>query len=150
MPTFTEVQGDLFTNGERVIAHGCNCLGLMGAGVARIIAERFPIALVKNKRAVEAGVFVLGYAQFVIDDEHDQCIYNLATQKMPGANASRTGVKLAFMNMFEHAKANGIGRVAIPQIGCGIGGLLWDEVECDIRGLLALDSNNPDVIAYYL
>ena len=92
----------------------------MGAGIARKIATDYPIVLEKNKKAVAAGVFVPGYAQFVIDDEHDICVYNLATQKQPGADAKYEFIDLSFRNMFEHAKANGISRIAIPQIAAGI------------------------------
>lgn len=125
-------RGDIFQFGERVLAHGCNCLGLMGAGIAKEIAARFPIALHKNKIAVKAGVFVPGYAQFVVDEENDQCIYNLATQLQPGRVASEPRLDycyLAFANMLNHAMRNRISRIAIPRIGAGIAGLQWEDVE---------------------
>lgn len=127
-PLISYQKGDLFTSGERVIAHGCNCIGVMGAGVAKIVANKYPLAKRKYKAAVNAKVFNLGYAQFVLDEENDICIYNLATQKQPGANASKWGIFLAFSNMFEHANANNITRIAIPKIGSGIGGMKWDDV----------------------
>src|SRR5262249_36368471 len=38
------VSGDLFDNarGARAFAHGCNCQGSMGAGIARTIRARYP------------------------------------------------------------------------------------------------------------
>lgn len=127
-PLISYQKGDLFASGERVIAHGCNCMGVMGAGVAKVVATKYPLAKRKYKAAVSAGVFNLGYAQFVLDEENDICIYNLATQKQPGKNATKWGVYLAFSNMYEHAAANNVTRIAIPKIGSGIGGMDWDDV----------------------
>ena len=42
MPT-TFVKGDLFRQeGLRALAHGCNCAGAMGKGIAVEFRERFP------------------------------------------------------------------------------------------------------------
>lgn len=147
-PYMTYHKGDLFTSGERVIAHGCNCVGVMGKGVAKIVATKFPLVKKKYKTAVNAGVFNLGYAQFVLDEENDICVYNLATQKQPGANASKWGVFLAFANMFEHAAANNITRIAIPKIGTGIGGMQWDDV-LDAIDMARLGGRYPITIAVY-
>lgn len=121
-------QGNLFISDERVIAHGCNCIGVMGAGFAKGVADLYPIVKKRYQTAVKAGVFNLGYAQFVLDEANDRCFYNLATQKQPGANGSLWGVFLAFSNMFEHAAANNITRIAMPKIGTGIAKLQWDDV----------------------
>lgn len=118
----------MFASNERVIAHGCNCVGVMGAGFAKLVAQRHPIVKKKYLLAIKAGVFNLGYAQFVLDEENDRCFYNLGTQKQPGANGSLWGVFLSFANMFEHAAANNITRIAIPKIGTGIAELEWSDV----------------------
>jgi len=121
------IKGDLFNSGERVIAHGCNCVGVMGAGVAKIVKANHPIVFEKYQRAIDAKVFNLGYAQFVVDQENDMCVYNLATQRQPGADGSTWGIYLAFCNMFEHAASNNITRIAIPKLGSGIARLDWEK-----------------------
>ena len=140
--------GDIFASGERVIAHGCNCVGVMGKGFAKEIATRHPVAKRKYLLAVKAGVFNLGYAQYVVDDKSDMCIYNLATQKQPGANGSLWGVFLAFSNLFEHAAANNISRIALPKIGTGIAGLAWGDV-LDKIDLARMGSRYPIHLAVY-
>ena len=47
---------------------------------------------------------------------------------MPGANADMELIRLSLEFMLEHMKENGVKSVNIPQIGCGIGGLKWEEV----------------------
>lgn len=121
-------QGDLFNSGERIIAHGCNCQGFMGAGVAAVVRTKFPVVYEKYKRAVDAKVFNLGYAQFVKDAPNNIAVYNLATQENPGADGSPWGIYLAFCNMLEHARANHVTRIAIPLIGAGIADLRWRDL----------------------
>ena len=122
------IKGDLFRGDERVIAHGCNCIGMMGAGVAKVIRDRFPLVFRKYQAAVDAKVFNLGYAQFVRDAENNICVYNLATQRNPGKDGSYWGCYLAFCNMLEHAKVNNVTRIAMPRIGGGIAGLMWKDL----------------------
>lgn len=121
--------GDLFDPKNKVIAHGCNCIGVMGAGVAKLVKEKHPIAFDKYKRAIDARVFNIGYAQFVVDEENDRAIYNLATQRNMGDDATLWGCYLSFCNMLEHAKGNNVTKIHVPQIGAGIGGLEWDNVQ---------------------
>lgn len=143
------IQGNIFASDEKVIAHGCNCLGLMGAGVAKIVHNNYPIVYDRYKRTCEAGVFVPGYAQFVIDHDNDRCFYNLATQRQPGKFASYFFIYLAFANMLEHANANGISRIAFPRIGAGIGGLAWDLVEKEIeRAVTDTQLQNTKLVCY--
>lgn len=142
------VDGDIFESSERVYAHGCNCQNMMGAGFAKEIARRFPEVKRKYSIACKAGVFNLGYAQYVLDASNDRAVYNLATQKQGGANATKFGIFLSFCNMFEHAKANGIERIGIPRIGTGIGGLAWEEVE-EMINLAAESVRNVAQIVVY-
>lgn len=150
-PTLTYVQGDLIKSDERVIAHGCNCQGLMGAGIAKQVRQAHPIAYEKYMAAIRAGVFVKGYAQKVIDTDGDRIIYNLATQVNPGADGSPWAILLAFCNMFESINACGISRVAIPKIGAGIARLDWEEeVLPAIERAYVLCGGGPEIVVYSL
>lgn len=151
MQPILSYQGDLFAANERVIAHGCNTIGVMGAGVAKIVKSKSLLAYSRYKAVCDARVFHLGYAQFVVDEEIDMCIYNLATQIAPGADASVWGIFLSFCNMLEHAKHVGINRIAIPRIGAGIGGLDW-STEClpAIADALVQTNSEVQIVEYHL
>lgn len=77
-------QGDLleaFENSEvNVIAHQCNCTVGMGAGIAKKIAEKYPIVdmLDKGYRKNEIGTALY------IELGNDQHIFNLYAQYYPG------------------------------------------------------------------
>jgi O-acetyl-ADP-ribose deacetylase (regulator of RNase III) len=127
MPT-TLVKGDLFqTEGLRAYAHGCNCAGAMGAGVAVAFKKRWPRMFEEYTARCADGRFRLG--DVFVWNEGDEVVYNLATQehwktkaRLPAlARALRKAVALA-----EHA---GVERIGLPRIGAGLGGLEWPRVK---------------------
>ena len=78
-------------------------------------------------------------------------MYNLATQRNVGRSARAWWVTLSMANMFEKMQANGDpARVAIPRIGCGVGGLRWKDVEYAIRLAQVNSDINPEVVVYTL
>lgn len=55
-------------------------------------------------------------------------MFNMATQDRPGPRARIEWVKDSAKLVAEFAQVHNIDRVAIPRIGCGIGGLEWADV----------------------
>lgn len=144
--------GDLMQAAEPAIAHGCNTHGVMGAGVARLVREQHPEAFYAYHAACQTGRFRLGTAQAVYSNPAGQpghWIYNLGTQKAPGADATAWGVFLSFANMAEDAAARGINEIALPRIGCGIGGLLWPTVEEAIAAALGRSTHSNLTLVVY-
>jgi len=127
------VKGDLlalFQAGHfDVIVHGCNCRGIMGAGIAKQIAQAYPEVqradhLLCTQHGVVAGSILPVPVQHGI-------LVNLYTQNLPGANAQISFIEhsldaLASWLIWTNPKKFVIG---IPQVGCGIGGLKWEDVK---------------------
>lgn len=139
--------GDLMEATETAIAHGCNTQGVMGAGVARLVRDWHPDVYDAYRTACQSGEFRVGTAQAVWADPRngpDRLVYNLGTQRHPGANATYWGVFLSFANMAEDAHVRGIKEIACPRIAAGIGGMKWPDVFEAIEE--ALDrSTHPDL-----
>jgi O-acetyl-ADP-ribose deacetylase (regulator of RNase III) len=143
------IQGNLLESDERVIAHGCNTWGLMGAGFALQVKRKYPFVHECYETECHEKRFVAGSALPVWFDQ--RIIFNLGTQIKPGAEAKEWFITLAFANMAERCSRLGIDRVAIPAIGCGIGGLVWADVERAIEAGMAnarARGAAPEVVLY--
>ena len=136
------VSGNLFTyDGLEAICHGCNCKGLMGAGIAKEIKEKFPKMHRYYQDMCAEGEFILGSvfmahkfdtsAPYVeeIQQSGFSTIYNLATQNHPGPYASLKAIKDSVTTMIDDAEQSGIKTIGVPRLGAGIGGLDWNNVK---------------------
>src|SRR5262249_14757624 len=78
------VAGDLFANAYKVqaFAHGCNCQGSMGAGIAKGFRQRYPRMYEEYHARCKAQPrrFNLGDA-WLWKDEKRPCVFNLGTQE---------------------------------------------------------------------
>jgi O-acetyl-ADP-ribose deacetylase (regulator of RNase III) len=55
-------------------------------------------------------------------------IYNIASQDQPGPNARLEWFEVGLVRSLKHAEENFVPTIAMPRIGCGIGGLEWGDV----------------------
>ncbi len=125
--TYCEMDGDLFSVGADAIAHGVNCKGVMGAGIAAEFAKRYPDMKREYQSLCRTAALVPG-AYFAWVSPDGKRIYNLATQSYPGRCARLEWIEQAVTAMLSHAELLSLSVVAVPRIGCGIGGLNWSDV----------------------
>jgi O-acetyl-ADP-ribose deacetylase (regulator of RNase III) len=121
-------KGDIFfTEGLRAYAHGCNCAGAMGAGIAMEFKRRWPRMYEEYRARCADGRFRLGDVFVWSEGEHT--IYNLATQEHWRKKAQIPALSRSLARMLELAGQAGIERVGLPRIGAGLGGLDWPRVK---------------------
>lgn len=134
-----EKNGDVFTTTATYIGHGVNCRGVMGAGIAKTIRERFPQVYNEYKWVCNSALGLAPGSYFVYP-ENGKLIVNLATQANPGPDATYEWVFTSLLRFSQAAvskiKKNG-NKVAIPELGCGIGGLEWPVVKKIIEAVEA-------------
>jgi O-acetyl-ADP-ribose deacetylase (regulator of RNase III) len=126
------VSGDLFANRfhARALAHGCNCQGSMGAGVATGFRDRYPAMYAEYRRKckAESREFNLGDA-WLWKAADQPWVVKLGTQEGVWRDrASYEALAAALKGMREQADREGIASIAIPRIGAGHGGLSWKKV----------------------
>lgn len=121
-------KGDIFKLNEVYnYAHGCNCAGAMGKGIALQFKKKFPKMFLEYKTLCKQGDFDLGdvfkysYSQGVV--------YNLGTQKTWRTKATLEAVEESLTKMLKLAREEDIKKIALPRIGAGLGGLNWVDVK---------------------
>jgi len=116
------VRGDMFaTPGLTAFAHGCNCRGVMGAGIAAEFSRRWPKMYEEYRRRCRTGEFSLG--NVMPYQKEGIWIFNLGTQFEPGPAADRVAIETAVTGMCKVAGQFNIREIAMPLVGSGIGGL---------------------------
>lgn len=136
--------GDILESGADVICHQVNCIGVMGAGLAKQIADKYPDVYKTYKELVALSADpreMLGTIQLCPATE-SQTIANLFAQIKPSRKGVQTDYE-ALKKCFEIVKGQCAGKkVAIPyKIGCGLAGGDWrvvsqmiDDVFYDFNG----------------
>jgi O-acetyl-ADP-ribose deacetylase (regulator of RNase III) len=140
-------RGDLFlAEGAQAFAHGCNCAGAMGKGIAVEFKRRWPKMFDAYKRECAAGRLSPG--ELFVWQEGDVTVYNLGTQRTWRSKAELDFVSDAVAAMMAHARGNGVTTVSMPKIGSGLGGLDWPSVRAVLDRLTAASS--VDLVVYEL
>lgn len=119
-----------------IIAHGVNCQGAMGSGVARALYQKWPA--VKGDYLKCKGNMALGVMQTV---PVEPCLYvaNCFTQENYGRDgrryASPEAIRKALTKVCEFLSKSTFlpEEIHLPKIGCGLGGLDW---EIDVEPVL--------------
>lgn len=126
MPTHF-LKGDLFHyEGLHALAHGCNCAGAMGKGIAVEFRARFPTMYAEYKKRCAESRFGLG--DVFEWTEAGVTVFNLGTQRTWKTKADLPAIEAATRAMIRLAEHKGITRIGLPRIGSGLGGLPWGDV----------------------
>lgn len=140
-----EIDGDLFENLSRfdVVVHGCNCFSTMGAGVAKIVKEKFPMAFLIDKKSKLRPMEKLGkithtehLTKPIIVNAYIQ--YQWVGKKNIDYDAVRSCMRLI-------KKEFSGKRIGMPKIGSGLAGGDWDVIKRIIEEELA--NENVVVVA---
>lgn len=128
-----EIKGDLLSSDVKIRCHQVNCRGVMGAGLALQVKQKYPEAFDQYKALCDQfGSGLLGYTQFVAC--HDGTIIaNMFGQDGygPGPQTDMDALDECLSQVAAFAyRVNA--SVGFPKLlGCGLAGGNWDEV-CDL------------------
>lgn len=125
----TYKKGDLFTTSDKYIIHGCNALGIMGSGVAKIVKEKYPAAYedYKDHCSLREPSRLLGTVKLSLQPE-GKMIINAITQMQYGTDGKRyvsyDAIDDCFATISNMNIPSGHG-ISMPKIGAGLGGGHW-------------------------
>lgn len=133
-----EIQGDLLETDCKLIGHGVNAQGIMGAGVAQSLCSRFKGLRFAYKSHCDlafgsgaAPSDLLGNVYIV--EVNRKFIANCFTQQNYGGRHQEyinyDALHHCVSALVSEMAAMGIKELAIPRIGCGLAGGNWERVK---------------------
>ena len=126
---------DLFSTNAKIIAHGCNCEGEMGAGVALIVRKNFPNVFNAYRDKFEQFGLELGEVQLVPASNANVFFANCMTQQTTGTHRRQVNYEAVFtcFEQLEVMASNNKFDIAIPKIGSGYAGGSWNIVDAMLK-----------------
>lgn len=129
------VKGDIFESPAPVIVNPVNCVGVMGKGLALEFKKRFSAMYTEYLKLCTQGKVNIGSLNLVHDGFTAILLF---PTKNHWRNPSRLedieeGLK-AFCDQYDEME---IDMIAFPKLGCGCGGLEWEDVKALMAKYLA-------------
>lgn len=125
------VKGNILHSRAEARVNPVNCVGVMGKGLALQFKKAYPENFEDYKTACDSGLVRLGEMFLTVYNEHEgikKYIINFPTKKHWLDKSSIIDVMTGLRDLIQWVSTLRIGSVAIPKVGCGLGGLAWEEV----------------------
>lgn len=127
-----KADGSIFDSGCQVLVNPVNCVGVMGAGLAAEFREKFPENFFAYKRACDNYDLRPGYMHVYHEYIKDVYIVNFPTKNHWRDKSKLGDINVGLENLRRLIGACGFKSIAIPALGCGLGGLQWSDVKVSI------------------
>lgn len=124
-------QGNLLEADAEALVNTVNCVGVMGKGIALQFKQAFPDNFRQYEKACKEKKVVPGL-MFVVSTNtilNPQFIINFPTKRHWKGKSNIEDIKSGLVAFVETLRHHKIASVAIPPLGCGNGGLNWNEVK---------------------
>ena len=124
-------KGNILESNTEVIINPVNTVGVMGKGLALQFKQKFPTNYKIYKEACQNKTIDIGKLLLVDESnlERRKFIINFPTKKH-WRNASKIEyIEEGLKDLVRIIKANTFESMAIPALGCGLGGLDWEDVK---------------------
>lgn len=119
--------GNIFDSHAQTLVNTVNCVGVMGKGIALEFKKKYPEMFIDYKNRCEAGTVKPGIP-YLYTDNRGTSIINFPT-KQHWRSPSKYSYIVNGLDYFrKHYKEWNIRSVAFPPLGCGNGGLDWQDV----------------------
>ena len=142
--TITLTTGDLLDQRVDAIVNTVNTVGVMGKGIALQFKRKWPANAKAYEAACKRNAVVPG-KMFVFDNgglAQPKFIINFPTKRHWRQPSRMADIEAGLVDLVAQIKRLGIRSIAIPPLGCGNGGLDWNEVRPRIEAAL---NQVPDV-----
>jgi O-acetyl-ADP-ribose deacetylase (regulator of RNase III) len=123
--------GDLLKTGAEALVNPVNCLGVMGRGLAAQFKRDFPENFLAYKSACDRGELRPG-SMFVFETgplKSPRFVINFPTKRHWRGKSRLEDIDAGLAALVRELRQRGIRSIAVPPLGCGLGGLNWRDVK---------------------
>lgn len=123
-------KGNILHADTEAIVNTVNCVGFMGRGIAAQFKREFPAnfrayeAACKRNEVVPGRMFMFETGQLT----NPRFIVNFPTKRHWRGASRIDDIEAGLVALVGEVRQRGIKSIAIPPLGCGLGGLDWDDV----------------------
>lgn len=123
-------KGNILRADVEALVNTVNCVGFMGRGIAAQFKRAFPenfrdyAAACKRKEVVPGKMFVFATGQLT----NPRFIINFPTKRHWRGKSRIEDIDAGLVALVNEVRERGIRSIAIPPLGCGLGGLDWADV----------------------
>ena len=141
--------GDIFQSNAQGIVNPVNTVGVMGKGLALAFKKKFPSNYLEYKQAYErdelkTGKMLVHFTRQLIT----QIIINFPTKNHWRDPSKLVYIETGLDDLITVINDHKIKSIAIPALGCGLGGLQWEQVKSMIEDKLRHLSINTEILIY--
>lgn len=139
-------EADIFAAPVQALVNPVNILGIMGKGLALEFKDKYPKASAHYTAACKRADFQIGtVCSFV---ENGQAVIHFPTKTTPHKPSEYRYIQLGMIALVDEMHRLNISRIAIPALGCGLGGLAWVRVKGIILTALGSATWDADTTVY--
>jgi O-acetyl-ADP-ribose deacetylase (regulator of RNase III) len=127
----TLTKGNLIEADAEALVNSVNCEGYMGKGIALQFKKAFPENFKAYQRACRAGDVQPG-RMFVAPTGtmlNPRYIINFPTKRKWRAKSRLEDIQVGLKALVDEVRERRIASIAVPPLGCGLGGLNWRDVK---------------------
>lgn len=128
-------QGNLLEDEAEALVNTVNCVGVMGKGIALQFKQAYPEMFSEYEKAcrrkeVQPGKMHVVSTKSLLNPKY---IINFPTKRHWKNKSRMEDIELGLADLIKVVKELNIKSIALPPLGCGNGGLRWDEVRPKIE-----------------
>lgn len=141
------VKGDILESDCGAIVNTVNCHGKMGRGLALSYKRKFPAMFLSYKRDCDDGKVKTGQ----MHTWRSPCglwVINFPTKDDWKSPSQIEWIVSGLRNLVDVVEEIGVDSIAIPPLGCGLGGLNWHQVRGEIKAVHDHYWENMRVVIY--
>lgn len=128
------VSGDLLESQAQTLVNPVNCRGVMGKGLAKVFKERRPAMFREYREACKRGEVRPGRP--LLHRDGDRQVLCVPTKDDFDRPSTLEIVEAGLRAIRDRFAEWGITSLALPALGCGLGGLAWADVKPLIESVL--------------